>query len=527
MTDLLTRAVAAVHHHPDGGHGDIATIERRVRRRRVRRRVVAVTCVVAALVPGALIVARRPEKSIVTADGSIDAGGLAMTGDAGDFFDLEPSVVPNGWRRVLDRRVITLGVCAAVEMRADGPACTATEGPVLVGQVNWLAPSNSGGDTAFDPSDDPGARSLGVATTHGITDLATYVAGNKSGIAAATSTTVRGHPALAYEANGPATTALSWIERAGLLVTVVGAKVSADVVARAAEGIRPVNADRLPLATVVARPKGPAWNGTSGGNNHPYLLAVQRDGKECIDYGFIDGCSQVAEDRLHLVFAGEDYSALGAVPATTMSVDAVGRDGTTLASATTFTVPGFESRFFSIATGLNPPRRVTLHDADGHVGSLNLGYPPLRPSTFPTTIDGVQVRDVDESYRTGSPPIRTYFVPPRTATSASGKPVAIPWCVVLETLDSNAAWCGEITSASAISTGDMIEVIAPAGWTLDPQTGGSMFVDQAAEKPFLVWSYATVDQRMRATPPGSKTAIEVTPAPAISFADLTAQLTVG
>ena len=527
MTDLLTRAATAVQHHPGAGHEDVAKIERRVRRRRIRRRVIAVGCVAAVLLPGALVVARRQQRSIVTADGSIDAGGLAMSSDAGDFFDLDPAVTPNGWRRVLDRSVITIGVCTTVEEHADGPVCTATEGPVLVGQVNYLSPSNSGGNTAFDPSDDPAARSLGVATTHGITDLDGYVNGNKSGVSAAMTATVRGHAALAYEANGPATRALSWLERPGLLVTVVGANVAADVIARAAEGIRPVNADRLPLATVVARPKGPAWDGTSGGNNHPYLLAVRRGDEECVGYGYIDGCSQRAEDRVHLVFTGDDYSALGAVPPTVTSVDAIARDGTVLGSAPTFTVPGFQSRFFSIATGTNPPTRVTLHDADGHIGSLNLGYPPLRPSTFPTTIDGVQVRDNEQPTRPGSPPFRNYFIPPRTATSVGGKPVAIPWCAVLETVDSNAAWCGDVVTAVAITSGDVVEVIAPAGWKLDPQTGGSMFVDQAAEKPFLVWSTATADVRVRATPPGASAAIELTPVPAITFDELTARLIAG
>jgi hypothetical protein len=77
MIDLLTRAATAVLHHPDAGEGNLATIERRVRRRRVRRRVVATACVAVALVPGALVVARHHQRSIVAADGSIDAGGLA------------------------------------------------------------------------------------------------------------------------------------------------------------------------------------------------------------------------------------------------------------------------------------------------------------------------------------------------------------------------------------------------------------------------------------------------------------------
>jgi hypothetical protein len=449
-----------------------------------------------------------------------------MTDTAGDFYDLDPSVVPAGWVRTLDEDVIKLGVCTAVEDDADGPLCTETEGPGVPGvaQIRY-------GPVGTVPDQKEGFEALVVQTMHTSPsfDLDLYL-GHFSGKGTnpVTVATVRGHDARSYDGNGRNTPTLTWQERPGLVVSVGGSNVKPQVVAAAAERIHLVDVERLPVPTVVARIDGVSWRG--GDNNHPYLLAVRHDGQECIGWSFIDGCSQRPEDRGHVEFAGSSYWTLGAAPADVTSVDVMTTGGKVVASHGTYAVPGFTSRFFSVPSAADaPPYRISFHHDDGRVDSTGFGHPPLKPSALPTTIDGVGV--LAGSARTDNGmPYRLHYIPARTAHPATGgEAVAVPPCYVLETVRTNAAWCGDLTTPMTLASDDIVLVVVPNGWRTDPWWTGPLFSTGVD----AVWRNAVVvtgDQRVFAiAPDGTRTEVPspVAAQPMPTFDEVTARLAGG
>ena len=251
MPDLLTRGVAAIAEHPRA-RGDIELVVQRVRRRQRRRRVAVSTLALVLLTSGVTAGVRQLRgQSIVTSSGAIDAGGLRMSGTAGDLYDLDPSVVPAGWERRLDPDVLKLAVCTSVEDTTDGPVCTETEGPAGVGQVAYVPPGAVAGPR--------GVASIGVVTTHTHVTLDDYVkqwATMGKGAESLTAATIRGHRAWAYDTNGPNTPTLTWEERPGIIVSVSGSEIDPAIVARAAEAVTVVDVERLPIPLVVARARG-------------------------------------------------------------------------------------------------------------------------------------------------------------------------------------------------------------------------------------------------------------------------------
>ena len=522
MPDLLTRGAAAIAEHPRA-RGDIELVVQRVRRRQRRRRVAVSTLALVLLTSGVTAGVRQLRgQSIVTSTGTIDAGGLRMSGTAGDCYDLDPSVVPAGWERRVDPDVLKLAVCTSVEDTADGPVCTETEGPAGVGQVGYVPPDATAGPH--------GVPELGVVTTHTHLALDDYVkqwTTMGKGAESLTPATIRGHRAWAYDTNGPNTPTLTWEERPGIIVSVSGSEIDPAIVARAAEAVTVVDVERLPLPVVVARAQGLTWEAND--NNHPYLLATRHDGEECVGFDFIDGCSQTLEDRVHIVFAGGGYVVLGATVTGADTVDAVGADGTILGSVAPNAVPGFRSTFFAIPSGATPPARVVVHvvvsgSPEKATVSIDLAPPPVGPTTLPSTVDGVDVVGLGQMSTPSGFHFRFSAIKPRVATRSDGTPVDLGQCFVLETTQPNVAWCGKLTEPVVLGADGAVVVITPAGWVTDPVAGEGSGDPKAPD-----WSITIgdVDHPVTFTGPGSSTPTAATPVPAITFADLTARLTDG
>jgi hypothetical protein len=423
MNELLERSIAAIDRHADSGTADVDRLVGRLHARRVRRKSIGAACVALMLGSGALVTEHQVAQSrFVTASGAIDAGGLAMEGNAGDFFELDPSVVPEGWQRKLNRDVIKLGVCLTVEDRAGEPVCTETEGPSNLAQVDYYAPGNTSNASAGNQSDDSSAQALSVETIHTAIGIDDYVkpwgqrgAETFDPHATAEKLVVRGHDARAYISNGPKTPAVTWLEAPGLIVTVSGLNVEQSLVNRVAEAINVIDVQRLPVPVVAATAKAVASEEIT---NDRYLLVRHDDGRECAGFGYIEGCSQSASSRTGVVYAPTGYVALGKTAASVTTVDALASDGRVLASAPTTGVVGFTSRFFNVASGDTPPASIVARDANGRiVERLALNDPPLRPSKLPELIDGVKVAII--SFGTNPPPdvprLRLTYVPARTA----------------------------------------------------------------------------------------------------------------
>jgi hypothetical protein len=534
MTDLLTRSVTAVAKHPDAGHADVENLVRRHRRRTAKRKAIGGAALAALLAIGAT---KINESRFVTANGAIDAGGLAMEGNAGDFYELDPSVVPSGWQRKLDRDVIKLGVCLTVEDRNGRPVCTETEGPAVdsrgISQVNYFAPGNTSNATAGNQSDDASAQSLSVVTTHTAGGLDAYVdqwqpmpgeVSNQSVV----NTTVRGHTARAYLTSVPKTPAVSWLEAPGLVVTVTGLNVEPSLVASVAEAINIIEVQRLPMPVVAARARD-----TSNFNVERYLLVQHKDGNECAGLGYIDGCSQDASSRAGVVHSETGYVTLGQTAANVTTVDALASDGTVLASAPTTGVIGFTSRFFNVASGDIPPVAIVARDAKGVVVErLALNDAPLRPSKLPEKIDGVKVAIIDFGTNPLSdvPRLRLSYVPARTVTATGGTKVAVDNCFVVESLDASSAWCGKLDRPIALQSEGAVAVLTPPGWTTvpglsggyDPSYNNGMPDDRYVPMGFLL---TRAGQVVTATAPGSSTPVTITPEAPITFEQLTAAQT--
>jgi hypothetical protein len=537
MTDLLTRSVTAVAKHPDAGHADVENLVRRHRRRTAKRKAIGGASLAAVLAIGAMTVTRKINESrFVTANGAIDAGGLAMDGNAGDFYELNPSVVPAGWQRELNRDWIKLGVCLTVEDRNGRPVCTETEGPAGVGQVDYAPPGNSSNASAGNPSDDASAQALSVVTTHTSVGVDAYVErwqsmSDNPTAADVVDTTVRGHPARAYRPNGKETSAVTWLEAPGLVVTVTGLNVEQALVNSVAEAITVVDVRRLPMPVVAARAAGITW--TAIDNNHPYLLVQHKDGDECAGYDFIDGCSQTMAVRTKVISTANGFTTLGKTAENVTSADALASDGTVLASAPTTSLVGFSSRFFSIATGDTPPATIVARNANGGVVErLKLNDAPLRPSKLPEVFDGVKVAILANAFVPGPdvPRLRLSYVPARTVTATNGTKVAVDNCFVVETLDASSAWCGKLDRPIALQSEDAVAVLTPPGWTTvpglnggyDPSYNNGMPDDQFVPFGFLL---TKAGQVVTATAPGSDKPVTIAPEAPITFEQLTAAQT--
>jgi hypothetical protein len=534
MSDLLDRSVSALNRHSDAGSADVDRLVTRLRHRRAKRKTIGASCVVAVLLAGGLTTIRQLDHDrFVTADGSINAGGLAMEGTAGDFYELDPSVVPSGWQRKLNRDIIQLGVCTTIEERGAEPVCTETEGPSSVSQIDYYAPGNTSSASAFNPSDDAKARALSVHTMHTSISVDEYVApwsprGSKTydpTHATAERLVIRGHDARAYVINGPDTSAVTWQEAPGLVVTVAGLNLDPSLVSSVAEALRIVEVERLPMPVVAARAPGLTWD--AGTNNYPYLLAQHRNGRECVGYSFIEGCPQRAAT---IVYSPSGFLSLGRTAAEAVSVEALTADGTVVGTSPTTSLASFTSRFFTVVTGDRPPTAIVVRDdIGGIVERIELGQAPLRPSKLPPTMDGVTVVTIGDStnQRSTETPSRLLLVPARTALTVDGRKIAVDSCFVLETLDANAAWCGKLDNPIVLRSENALVVIAPPGWKTSPALIGGFdpkYNNSMPDKEFnpIGYLFTNTGQTVTATAPGSTIPATITPEPTSTFAQLTA-----
>jgi hypothetical protein len=529
MSDLLTRGTNAVTSHPLARVGDINAIIRAGGRRRTRRRTVAASTAAMVVVAAGFAVLRPPERSVLTRDGSVDASGLLLANGAADFYDLDPSVVPSGWHRRINADLMATAVCSKVEAGVTEPICTDTEGPGLVSQVDHLAPGNAH-STPFDQSEDPTAKALSVMTMRGAIDLDRYVkdeAWTADGVAPPVPVSVRGHRGWSYIENGVGTPAVTWRERDGVIISVVGLHVDPSVVATAAEALKSVEVKRLPIAIVAAKVDGMVW--TASNNGHPYLLAKTEGDVECVGFGYFDGCNQAPEGRLWSIPTDTGYVVVGAALPGTGLVEAVAADSTVLASDTAYNVPGFTSAFFRVNVGAKPPVALVVHNG-ATTSKLVFGPPYLGKSVIPESIDGVTTTFLNGSDLSLSQSTWNHYrfleIKPRSARRADGTPVKIGTCFILETFESNSAWCGEITDPVVLQSGTSTAIVAKPGWVLNQREGGQLG-DNATNTVTALYAIGNTSEPVVATPPGASSPVSLTPLPSITFAELTAELTNG
>jgi hypothetical protein len=526
VSDLLTRATEAVTSHPLARGGDIDAVIRAGGRRRTRRRTVAGSTAAMVVLAAGFAVLRPTERSVITRDGSVDAGGLLMANGAADFYDLDPSIVPSGWHRRVNRDVMETAVCTKVEAGTVEPVCTETEG---VGQVDHLAPGNAH-STSFNQSEDPSAKALSVVTLRGAINLDAYVkdeAWSWDGVAPPVRTNVRGHQAWSYTDNGVGTPAVTWQESDGVIISVVGLHIEASAVAEAAEALKTVEVKRLPIAQVAAKVDSMAW--TASHINRPYLLAKKEGDLECVGFADFEGCNQAPEGRLWNIPTEAGYVVVGAALPGVGLVEAVAADGTVVASGTAYGLPGFASAFFRVSVGAKPPTALIVHNGTT-TSKLVFGPPYLGKSVIPESIDGVRTTflngaDLSLSRSTWNH-YRFLEIKPRTARRADGTPVNIGTCFILETFESNSAWCGEIGDPIVLKSGTSIAIVAKPGWILDQREGGQLG-DNATDTVTAVYSIGNTSEPVAATPPGASGPILLTPLPSITFAELTTKLTNG
>jgi hypothetical protein len=529
MSDLLTRGTEAVASHPLARGGNVDAVIRTGRRRRTRRRTVAGSTAALLVLAAGFAVLRPTEQSVVTRDGSVDAGGLLMANGAADFYDLNPSVVPSGWRRRVNTDLMETAVCTKVEAGVAEPVCTETEGPGLVGQVDHLAPGNPH-STPFDQSEDPSAKALSVITMRGSVDLDSYVQDNfwpLDGVPPPVPVSVRGHRAWSYTDNGVGTPAVTWRENERVIISVVGLHVDPSVVATAAESLRTVQVKRLPIALSAAKLDGVAW--TASNNSHPYLLAEKEGDLECVGFSYFEGCNQAPEGRLWSIPTDTGYVVLGAALPGAGLIEAVAADGTVVASDTAYTLPGFASAFFRVSVGVEPPTALVVHHGPA-TSKLVFGPPYLGKSVIPESVDGVTTTflngaDLSLSRSTWNH-YRFLEIKPRTAHRADGTPVNIGTCYILETFESNSAWCGEVGDPVVLQSGTSTAIVAKPGWLLNQREGGQLG-DNATDTVTGVYAIGNTSEPVMATPPGASSPVSLTPLPSITFAELTAKLTDG
>jgi hypothetical protein len=529
MSDLLTRGTKAMTSHPLARGGDVDAVIRAGRRRRIRRRTVAGSTAALLVLAAGFAVLRPTDQSVVTRDGSVDAGGLLMANGAADFYDLDPSVVPSGWRRRINSDLMATAVCTKVEAGASEPICTETEGPGLVSQVDHLAPGNAH-STAFDQSEDPSAKALSVITMRSVIDLDSYVkdeAWPGDGVAPPVPVTVRGHRAWSYTDNGVGTPAVSWRESNGIIISVVGLHVDSSVVATAAKSLKIVEVKRLPIAIAAGKLDGTIWNVSNQG--HPYLLARKDGNLECVGFGYFDGCNQAPEGRLWNIPIDTGYVVVGAALPGAGLVEAVAADGTVLASDTAYTLPGFASAFFRVKLGAKPPTALVVHNGTT-TSKLVFGPPYLGKSMIPESIDDVTTTFLNGADFSLSRSTWNHYrflqIKPRTAHRADGTPVKIGTCYILETFEANSAWCGEIGDPVVLQSGASTAIVAKPGWLLNQREGGQLG-DNATDTVTGVYAIGNTSEPVTATPPGASSPVSLTPLPSITFAELTAKLTNG
>ncbi len=529
MSDLLTRGTEAVTSHPLARGGDVDAVTRAGGRRRTRRRTVAGSTAALLVLAAGFAVLRPTEQSVVTRDGSVDAGGMLMASGAADFYDLDPSVVPSGWRRRINTDLMETAVCTKVEAGVTEPVCTETEGPGLVSQVDHLAPGNAH-STPFNQSEDPSAKALSVITMRGPVDLDSYVkneAWSWDGVAPPVAVTVRGRRAWSYTDNGVGTPAVSWRESDGVVISVVGLHVDPSVVAAAAESLKTVEVKRLPIALAAAKIDGTEWNVPNQG--HPYLLAKKEGDLECVGFSYFEGCNQALEGRLWSIPTGTGYVVVGATLPGAGLIEAVTADGTVLASDTAYTLPGFASAFFRVNVGAEPPTALVVHNGTT-VSKLVFGPPYLGKSVIPESIDGATTTFLNGADFSLSRSTWNHYrfleIKPRTARRADGSPVNIGTCYVLETFESNSAWCGEIGDPVVLQSGTSTAVVAKPGWLLNQREGGQLG-DNATDTVTAVYAIGNTSEPVMATPPGASSPVSLSPLPTITFAELTAKLTNG
>lgn len=530
MSDLLTRGTNAVTSHPLARGGDVDAIIRAGGRRRTRRRAVVGLAAAIMVLAAGLAVLRPTEQSVITRDGRVDAGGLLMAEGAADFYDLDPSVVPSGWRRRINKDLMETAVCTKIEAGVAEPVCTETEGPGpgSVSQVDYLAPGNAH-STALDQSEDPSAKALSVITMRGRVDLDNFIRDNAwpgDGVAPPVPVSVRGHRAWSYTDNGVGTPAVTWQESERVIISVVGLHVEPSVVATAAESLKTVEVKRLPIAVAAAAKLDgmTTWTG-----EHPYLLAKKDGDLECVGFSYLEGCNQAPEGRLWSIPTDTGYVVVGAALPGAGLIEAVAADGTVLASDTAYTLPGFATTFFRVNVGAKPPTALVVHNGTT-TSKLVFGPPYLGTSVIPESVDGVTTTflngaDLSLSRSTWNH-YRFLLIGPRTAHRADGTAVKIGTCYVLETFESNSAWCGEVGDPVVLQSGTSTAIVAKPGWVVNQREGGQLG-DNATDTVTGVYAIGNTSEPLVATPPGASSPVSLTPLPGITFAELTAKLTNG
>jgi hypothetical protein len=268
---------------------------------------------------------------------------------------------------------------------------------------------------------------------------------------------------------------------------------------------------------------------TASNNPHPYLLAKKDGDLECVGFSYFEGCNQVPGGRLWSIPTATGYVVVGAALPGAGLIEAVAADGTVLASGTAYTLPGFASAFFRVNVGPKPPTALVVHNGTT-TSKLVFGPPYLGKSVIPESIDGVTTTflngaDLGLSRSTWNH-YRFLAIKPRTAHRADGTPVKIGTCFILETFNSNSAWCGEIGDPLVLQSGTSTAIVAKPGWILNQREGGQLG-DNATDTVTAVYAIGNTSEPLVVTPPGASSSVSLTPLPSVTFAELTAQLTNG
>lgn len=303
-------------------------------------------------------------------------GAIALAPGVEALYDAT-TAIPAGWKRRVNRDAYKSVVCTEYIGTVSGPACVRLEGPILVSAFSYTAPTTIGEGEGVEataansvPRTTPASISIGTT----FTDLGIEWFTNRRGPRVvdgpvgpppgsfATPTTVNGLPGVIVESSA-STHSVVWSPSPGVVVAVDGDGVDVAMILDVARAVAPaVQFAAASLPVVVAAVEGVRWSASD--NNHPYLLATKRDGRECVGFGWFDDCSQRFVDRIFSRFAEGRLILSGAVPPTTTTIR-IERVGLEPLLVNPNEVEGFTSRFFAVDATEWSPVAVKAVGPDG------------------------------------------------------------------------------------------------------------------------------------------------------------------
>lgn len=347
-------------------------------------------CIVGLVAMLAWVGAQRDD-TVPTAETRTRPAGFSVSAAAGTWWDLD--VAPDGFRGWLNEDLAATSVCVEWDATAATVECTRLEGAIAADYFDFDTPS-SGDETE---------RAWSVRTVFAF-DADRYT---QSGVDATSvsNVSVRGSDGTAIITNDESL--VIWPVDSYRHVVISSPALSVEeltgIAGRLVEQTWPTSVE-LPLAVVTL---GEAWS--SGGNNHPYLLAARDvERGECVGIAYrpnLDSSGSGAcagDEELSWTVGtigyvdrdvGSDVVG-GLAPPDVIEVSLLLDDGRTW-SVEPVAVPGFNQRAWAISVDLpqSAPIVGTLTATDGESALWNVDIVAAAPTVWVDTVcalgDGV------------------------------------------------------------------------------------------------------------------------------------------